>query len=187
MTIIAKTDRLILRRWRSSDGAAFVRLNSDPRVMEFFPGLLTREESDQLADRIESHFQQRGFGLCAVELRATDEFIGYIGLSVPSFKAKFTPCMEIGWRLSADYWGKGLATEGARAIVRYAFETLTLREIVSFTVPANTRSVRVMEKIGMTRDFASDFDHPLLPEGHTLRRHVLYRLTSAQYFSHKNL
>jgi RimJ/RimL family protein N-acetyltransferase len=144
--------------------------------MEFFPALLSREESDRLADRIEDHFRNHGFGLCAAELRQDHSFIGFIGLAVPSFQAAFTPCVEIGWRLSADHWGHGLATEGARAFVRYAFETIGLDSLVSFTVPANVGSRRVMEKLGMARDPADDFDHPNLPEGHPLRRHVLYRL-----------
>jgi RimJ/RimL family protein N-acetyltransferase len=114
--------------------------------------------------------------LCAVELRRDGSFIGFIGLNVPSFEAPFTLCVEIGWRLAADCWGQGLATEGAHAIVRYGFETLGLDELVSFTVPANARSRRVIEKLGMTHDPADDFDHPRLPAGHPLRRHVLYRL-----------
>ena len=171
-----ETERLILREWRESDLEPFARLNSDPRVMEFMPGLLSREESDAFAHRIQSHFREHGFGLCAAELRGNSEFIGFIGLQVPRFQAAFTPCIEIGWRLSADHWERGLATEGAQAIVRFAFEILKLKSIVSFTVPKNLRSRRVMEKLGMTHDPAEDFDHPMLPEGHPLRRHVLYRL-----------
>lgn len=172
------TDHLVLRRWRESDRGAFACINADPRVMEFFPALLSREESDRMLDRIEAHFEQYGFGLSAVELRREGTFIGFIGLNIPSFEALFTPCVEIGWRLAAQYWGRGLATEGARAIVRYAFATLGLEEIVAFTVPANTRSRRVMEKLGMMHNAADDFDHPRLPEGHPFRRHVLYRLNS---------
>ncbi|HEY4776568.1 MAG TPA: GNAT family N-acetyltransferase, partial [Candidatus Acidoferrales bacterium] len=122
------------------------------------------------------HFKKHGFGLFAAELRKDQTFIGFVGVAVPSFKAHFTPCVEIGWRLSADYWGRGLATEGATAVVKYAFEDLALDALVSFTVPKNIRSRRVMEKIGMTRDASDDFDHPDLPERHPLRRHVLYRL-----------
>lgn len=149
--------------------------------MEFMPGLLSREESDRFADRIESHFRQYGFGLYAAELSRNNCFIGYVGLAIPAFSAHFTPCVEIGWRLSADHWGCGLATEGARAVVRHSFETLGLNEVVSFTVPANVRSRRVMEKLGMVRDPADDFDHPNLPEGHALKRHVLYRLSRADW------
>jgi RimJ/RimL family protein N-acetyltransferase len=169
------TERLILRHWRESDREPFACLNANVRVMEYMPHVLSKEESDALADRIEAHFRQHGFGLCAVELRG-GSFIGFIGLSVPTFHAPFTPCVEVGWRLAAEYWGQGLATEGARAIVRHGFETLGLDELVSFTVPANTRSRWVMEKLGMAHDPADDFDHPRLPEGHPLRRHVLYRL-----------
>ena len=170
------TARLILRRPRASDREPFARINADPRVMEFFPATLTREESDALMDRTEAHHAQHGFSWSAAELRETREFIGFIGLAVPRFDAAFTPCVEVGWRLAAEHWGRGLATEGARAMVKYGFADLGLKEIVSFTTVANLRSRRVMEKIGMTRDPADDFDHPGLPEGHPQRRHVLYRL-----------
>jgi RimJ/RimL family protein N-acetyltransferase len=170
------TSRLTLRRWRQEDREPFARLNRDSAVMELMPGLLSTEESDRLADRIETHFEKHGFGLWAAELRKSEEFIGFIGLAIPRFEAAFTPCVEIGWRLAFRHWGQGLATEGARAVVRHAFEVLALPALVSFTVPANARSRRVMEKLGMTHDVRDDFDHPLLPEGHPLRRHVLYRL-----------
>jgi RimJ/RimL family protein N-acetyltransferase len=174
--VVVATDRLILRYWRHADREPFSRLNADPRVMEFMPNLLSREESDLLVQRIEAHFREHGFGLCAVELRRDHSFIGFIGLAVPSFQARFTPCVEIGWRLSADHWGQGLATEGSREMVRYAFDILGLPSLVSFTVADNVRSRHVMEKLGMTHDPADDFDHPNRPEGHPLRRHVLYRL-----------
>jgi RimJ/RimL family protein N-acetyltransferase len=173
---ILETERLLLREWRASDREPFATLNADPRVMEFFPSPLSREESDRLTDRIEEHFQQHGFGVWAVEVRTKSRFIGFIGLNVPTFEAHFTPCVEIGWRLGYESWGLGLATEGARVAVRYGFEMLGLKEIVSFTVPVNVRSRRVMEKLGMKHDEADDFDHPGLPAGHLLRRHVLYRL-----------
>jgi RimJ/RimL family protein N-acetyltransferase len=174
--VVVTTERLILRQWHPSDRQPFSRMNADSRVMEFMPGVLTPEQSDALADRIEAHFQQYGFGLCAAELRRNQGFIGFIGLAVPTFQSHFTPCVEIGWRLCADCWGQGLATEGAREMVRYGFEGIGLEALVSFTVPANIRSRRVMESLGMTRNPADDFDHPGLPEGHALRRHVLYRL-----------
>ena len=170
--------RLSLRRWCEADRAPFRTLNADPRVMEFFPSLLTPEESDAAITRVERHFDRHGFGFYAAELIETQTFIGFIGLNVPAFEAPFMPTVEIGWRLAYDYWGRGLATEGARAVVRYAFETLKLDSLVSFTATANLRSRRVMENIGMARDAAEDFDHPSLPEGHPLRRHVLYRLVS---------
>jgi RimJ/RimL family protein N-acetyltransferase len=170
------TDRLMLRRWRQADREPFALLNRDAAVMEFMPALLSADESDQVVNRIEAHFEEYGFGLWAAELNLSGEFIGYIGLAIPRFAAAFTPCVEIGWRLAFPHWGRGLATEGARAVVRHAFEDLALPALVSFTVTANLRSRRVMEKLGMTHDAREDFDHPLLPEGHPLRRHVLYRL-----------
>jgi RimJ/RimL family protein N-acetyltransferase len=178
--LLIQTERLLLRRWTEEEREPFYRLNSDSGVMEFMPACLTRPESDQLFERIEEHFRKREFGLYAAELRQDRTFIGFIGLSVPSFEASFTPCVEIGWRLSAEHWGRGLATEGARAVVKHAFGDLGLDEIASFTVPENVRSRRVMEKIGMTHDASEDFDHPNLPEGHPLRRHVLYRLRRAK-------
>jgi RimJ/RimL family protein N-acetyltransferase len=170
------TDRLILRRWRDSDREPFAKINADQRVMEFFPNPLSHEESDRFVDQIEAHFRKHEFGLFAAELCANHTFVGYIGLAVPSFAAAFTPCVEVGWRLSADKWGQGFATEGARELVRFAFGTLKLDSLVSYTVPSNVRSRRVMEKIGMTHDPGEDFQHPNLPEGHPLRHHVLYRL-----------
>jgi len=170
-----RTDRLWLRRWQLEDREPFARLNSDPRVVEFLPRLLSREESDTLADRIEAHFQRHGFGLWVVEVPGITRFAGFVGLSIPRFEAVFTPCIEIGWRLDADHWNHGYATEGARAALAFGFRSLDLDEILSFTVPANVRSRRVMEKIGMTHTASDDFDHPALPEGHPLRRHVLYR------------
>ena len=172
---VIETPRLTLRDWRAGDREPFARMNADARVREFFPNVLTAAESDALVDRIEAHAARHGFGLCAAELRATGAFIGFIGLSIPGFEARFTPCVEIGWRLGFDYWGQGLATEGARAALHFGFSELRLEEIVSFTAAANLRSRSVMERIGMTRDPGDDFDHPLLPEGHPLRRHVLYR------------
>jgi RimJ/RimL family protein N-acetyltransferase len=171
-----RTERLCLRRWRPADRAPFAAMNADPKVMEHFPALLSRESSDASVDRIEAHFTEHGFGLWAVEIAGVTPFAGFIGLSVPRFEAPFTPCVEIGWRLAADCWGRGFATEGAKAALAFGFENLRLAEIVSFTVPANLRSRRVMEKVGMTHHPGEDFDHPVLPDGHPLRRHVLYRI-----------
>jgi RimJ/RimL family protein N-acetyltransferase len=170
------TDRLCLRPWRDSDREPFQALNADPRVMEFMPGLLTPQASGDLIARIEQHFDHHGFGLFAAELIEDKSFIGYIGLYTPSFDAPFMPAVEIAWRLAFDYWGQGLATEGARAVAHYAFHTLALPSLVSFTVPQNQRSRRVMAKLDMAHDPMDDFDHPSLSEGHPLRRHVLYRL-----------
>jgi RimJ/RimL family protein N-acetyltransferase len=174
--IVLETPRLLLRHWRAEDRLPFARLNADPRVMEFFPALLSSEQSNAMIGRMEAAIGERGFGLWAAELRSTGELAGFVGLSVPGFQAHFTPCVEIGWRLAAAFWGQGLATEAARAAVYYGFHTVGLAQIVSFAVPANLRSRRVMEKLGMQHEAAEDFDHPSLPEGHILRRHVLYRL-----------
>jgi RimJ/RimL family protein N-acetyltransferase len=144
--------------------------------MEFMPALLSPEESDRFVDRIEEHFEHYGFGLFAAELLEDHAFIGFVGLAVPAFDAPFMPAVEIGWRLAADSWGRGLATEGARAVLLHAFEDLELPGVVSFTTPQNRPSRRVMEKLGMVHDPGGDFDHPKLPEGHALRRHALYRL-----------
>jgi RimJ/RimL family protein N-acetyltransferase len=171
-----RTERLLLRRWRHSDRIPFQQMNADPRVMEFFPELLTAEASDALIDRADDHFNRCGFGPFAVELLESKSFIGFIGLSIPAFDAHFMPAVEIGWRLAFEHWGKGLATEGARAALDFGFNDLGLQQVVSFTVPANQRSRRVMERLGMTHNLADDFDHPRLPEGHPLRRHVLYRI-----------
>src|SRR5579863_5304281 len=126
-----ETDRLFLRRWHDADREPFARMNADRVVMEYFPAPLSKPESDRLIDAIEAHFARHGFGLWAAELRATGGFIGYIGLAIPRFEAAFTPCVEIGWRLDAAHWGKGLATEGAQAILLHAFGALQLNEIVS--------------------------------------------------------
>jgi RimJ/RimL family protein N-acetyltransferase len=172
-----ETDRLILRDWRAEDLAPFAVMNADPAVMEFFPSCLDRTESDALARRISEALAKRGWGLFAVELKSQPGgFIGFTGASVPGFEAPFTPCVEIGWRLSPDVWGQGIAAEAARAVLPVAFSKLALSEVVSFTSARNIRSRRVMEKIGMTHKQDDDFDHPHLPEGHPLRRHVLYRL-----------
>ena len=173
------TGRLILRPWRESDLAPFAAMNADPQVMRFFPAPLSPSESDALAERIREHFDRHGFGLYAAELLDTGVFAGYIGLAVPRFQAHFTPCVEIGWRLAREFWNRGLATEGARAVLAYGFEVVALDEVVSFTATANTQSRRVMEKIGMQHDLKDDFDHPAIPEGHPLRRHVLYRARRA--------
>jgi RimJ/RimL family protein N-acetyltransferase len=181
--MIIATDRLILRNWQPADRVPFAELNSDSRVMQFLPGALSRAESDELAARISEHLARNAFGLYAAELRSTRAFIGFIGLSVPRFTAHFTPCVEIGWRLEHEYWRQGLATEGARAVAHHASNDLRLNALVSFTVPQNLRSRRIMEKLLMTYDPADDFDHPTMPEGHPLRRHVLYRLQGAAHAS----
>jgi RimJ/RimL family protein N-acetyltransferase len=181
------TSRLILRPWRDTDLSAFARLNDDPAVMEFMPRRLARDESDAAAARIRRVIETRGWGFWAVEVKGPDPaaapFIGFVGLSVPSFEAHFTPCVEIGWRLAREHWGRGYASEAAAASLRFAFDNLKLQEIVAFTVPLNKRSMRVMERIGMSRDLTGDFEHPKLPPGHPLRPHVLYRVNRSAWLN----
>jgi RimJ/RimL family protein N-acetyltransferase len=172
-----RTERLILREWRESDFEPFAALNGDRRVMEFMPAPLERSASDAFALRIRNEFARAPYGRWAVEVPGVAPFIGFIGLSVPNFIAFFTPCVEVGWRLAFQHWGKGYATEGARAAIDFGFREAGLSEIVSFTVPSNVRSIRVMEKVGMKRNPEEDFYHPALPRGHRLHRHVLYRIT----------
>ena len=171
-----RTPRLILREWRDADVEPFAAMNADPRVMEHFPAPLARAESEALVARIRAHFAEHDFGLWAVEVPGVAPFIGFTGLSRPNFEAPFTPCVEIGWRLAFDHWGRGYATEAAQAALEFGFERLRLAEIVSFTAPVNRRSIRVMEKLGMTRNPADDFEHPRVAAGHPLRPHVLYRI-----------
>lgn len=173
---VLRTERLILRPWREEDLAPFAAMNADSDVMRHFPAPLSREESDALAGRIRERFADRGWAQWAVEIPGVTPFAGFIGLSVPSFQAHFMPGVEIGWRLARGCWRRGYATEGARAALDFGFGTLKLAEIVSFTVVANQPSRRVMERLGMRHDPAGDFDHPNVPEGHPMRRHVLYRL-----------
>ena len=155
-------------------------MNADPRVTEFLPTRPDRQATEAMVARAEASFEANGFGLWAVELRHDGSFAGYVGLLRPSFQAPFTPCVEIGWRLAAEMWGRGYATEGAQAVIRFGFEACALDEILSWTVPANERSRRIMTKLGMTHDPRDDFDHPLLPQGHPLRRHVLYRIRRSE-------
>jgi len=175
-----ETERLLLRRWRSDDRAPFAALNADPEVMRHFPERLNPRESDALADRIELAMERQGWGLWALEERASGRFIGFTGLARPGFQAPFMPAVEIGWRLERAAWGHGFASEAARAAARFAFDVIALDEIVSLAVVANERSRSVMRRLGMTHDPADDFDHPLVEQPH-LRRHVLYRLTAAQW------
>ena len=169
--------RLRLRPWRDDDLPAFAAMNADPRVLAYFPRALERAESDAVAARIREHFARHGFGLWAVEVPGVAAFVGFVGLAVPGFRAHFTPCVEVGWRLVHEHWGHGYATEGAQAALAFGFERLGLDEIVSFTARANHRSGRVMARLGMRRSAADDFDHPALPEASPLRPHVLYRLS----------
>ncbi|GAA2592654.1 GNAT family N-acetyltransferase [Actinomadura fulvescens] len=178
---VLTTERLILRGWHDDDRAPFAAMNADPAVMEHFPATLTRAESDALIDRITAGFARHGFGLWAVETARTGTFIGLTGLSVPAFDAHFLPGVEIGWRLATTAQGHGYATEAARRALAFGFQDAGLNEIVSFTSTTNHRSQAVMRRIGMTHDPADDFDHPAVPDGHPVKRHVLYRIDAATW------
>lgn len=184
-----KTDRLILRPWQKSDLEPFAALNADPQVMEYFPALLSQQESDQMVKRMQTKIEERGWGFWAVSLTENGNFIGFIGMNdvdQASFPAHFAPAVEVGWRLAFPYWGKGYATEGALACLKYGFETLNLEEIVAFTAVQNGRSRAVMERIGMHRDPKDDFDHPKLSKQHRLSRHVLYRIMAKKWQEQHN-
>ncbi len=176
-----ETPRLRLRQWRESDLAPFAALVADPQVMEFFPATLSREESDALVARFVERIAQNGWGFWAAEHKESGELIGFTGLNAPAYPLPFSPCVEIGWRLARQWWGQGLASEAARASLAVGFERLGLDEIVSFTALPNRRSSAVMRRLGMREDPAGAFDHPLLAEGHPLRRHCLYRLDRAAW------
>lgn len=175
------TDRLLLRRWHESDRAPFAALNADPEVMRYFPSTRTRAESDALVDRLDAAIEADGFGLWAVERHDSGAFVGFVGLSRPTFDPALVGQVEIGWRLAREAWGQGVATEAAREVVRFAFDPsgADLPALVSFTAATNEPSRRVMRRLGMTHDPADDFEHPALPRGHALRPHVLYRLSRA--------
>lgn len=169
-----ETERLFLRQWKPADRASFFALNSDPRVMEFLPGLLTCTESDAMADHCESLIQERGWGFWAAELKGSGEFIGFVGLHISSSQLPFSPCVEVGWRLAFEQWSKGFATEAAQGALRIGFEVLGFQEIVSFTAVGNRRSRAVMERLTMRE--SGTFEHPHVPESSPLRLHCLYRL-----------
>ena len=176
-----RTRRLALRQWRETDRVPFAALNADPEVMRHFPAPLTRAQSDALATREASRIAQRGWGLWAVEIAQDTTFIGFVGLAEPTFEARFTPAVEVGWRLARGHWGNGYAVEAARAAIGYGFQTLALPEIVSFTTTANERSRSVMQRLGMTHDAGDDFQHPLVGPDDPLCPHVLYRLSRAAW------
>ncbi|MBF0194253.1 MAG: GNAT family N-acetyltransferase [Magnetococcales bacterium] len=171
-----ETHSLLLRKWKKSDLDPFAAMNRCKHVSEYLPKPLSREESDEFAEKIISRFAEDGLGLFAVERKDNGEFIGFNGLNIPRFSAHFMPAIEIGWRISYKNWGQGFATQSAKAVCSYAFNSLNVKEIVAFTTLANVRSRRVMEKIGMTHNPKDDFDHPNLLNDDQLKRHVLYRL-----------
>ena len=175
-----KTDRLLLRQWKHSDREEFAKLNADPEVMRYFPSVLDRSESDSIAKTCEELISERGWGFWAVESLESGKFIGFVGLHIPTDNLPFSPCVEVGWRLAKEYWGKGFATEAALASLRFGFVEIDLNEIVSFTAVVNNRSRSVMERIGM--EFNEElFDHPRVPEGSELRKHCLYRISKANW------
>ncbi len=174
--IYFESSRLVFRDWRPHDRIDFRAMNRDPRVMAFFTKTLNDQETDAFYQVIQDEFTQLGYGLFAVETQEDGQFIGFIGFHRAIFPAAFTPCLEIGWRLKHDVWGQGLATEGALACLRYGFEQLEINDIYSFTSKINTRSERVMQKIGLTK--IAEFQHPSIAAGHPLRDHVLYHIST---------
>lgn len=180
-----ETKRLLLRQWRDDDYSPFAALNNDPIVMAYYPSVLTEPESNTMAKKIEDLITQRGWGLWAVELKSNNQFIGFVGLHIPDASLPASPCVEIGWRLDKSYWGKGYATEGANAALTYAFEVLGLDDVVSFTSIGNNKSRAVMQRLNMTNT-QQNFEHPILPEGHKLREHVLYKITKTQWKANKH-
>lgn len=177
-----ETDRLRLRMWRDEDLDPFAAICADPAVMRYFPNSLTREKTRKLISMGKDCFAEHGVFYSPVEIRTSGEFIGFVGLDVHSVGAlPSAPCVDIGWRLKQSSWGKGYASEAARAWLRFGFETKGYEEIVSFTIPENSPSRRVMEMIGMTRDVGADFRHPAIPEDHHCSVHVLYRLSRARW------
>ena len=178
---VLQTRRLILRQWQESDFLPYAKLNADQRVMEFMLGTMTEEETRQSIENIEKHFDAHGFGRWAVQIADSEKFIGFVGISIPTYTLPFSPCVEVAWRVCPDEWGKGYAPEAANEAMRDGFERVGLQEIVSFTTLINLKSRRVMEKLGMQYCPAEDFDHPMVPQGHRLRRHVLYRMSKADW------
>ena len=178
--ITITTPRLTLRQWQAADRPMFAAMNADPKVMEFFPSLLSQEQSNALVDRIEGDIEKRGWGLWAAEELSSGRFIGFVGLDEPRAQLPFSPCVEIGWRLDHSAWGKGYASEAAIAALATGFNEIGLSEIVSFTVIGNFRSEAVMKKIGMTKS-SETFNHPGIPEGHPMQEHLLYRMTKTEF------
>lgn len=175
-----KTNRLILRQWQDSDLIDFAAMNANPDVMAHFPALLTAEESNALAEKCRELITKHGWGIWATQLKATEEFIGFIGLHAPKANLPFSPCIEIAWRLSPQYWGHGYATEGANACLQFAFEQLNLTEVVAFTTTTNKSSQAVMERIGMINT-GKNFMHPDIPRNHPLSEHVLYSIMKQEW------
>jgi ribosomal-protein-alanine N-acetyltransferase len=168
----------VLREWQDGDNEAWFAMNADPRVMEFFPHPYDRRQADESATRLRAQLDRDGYGWWVAEIKGGARFAGVVALQDVPFEAAFTPAKEIGWRFAHAFWGHGYATEGAAAALNYAFNELGWSEVVAMTAALNTRSQRVMQRLGMTHDPAGDFDHPRIAPGHPLRPHVLYRVTS---------
>lgn len=177
-----KTARLLLRQWKQEDFQPFSEMSLDERVMEFFPSPLDAKESEAVASTCQALIKERGWGFWAVELNENKKFIGFIGLHIPTADLPFSPCVEVGWRLAHPYWGKGYATEGAKATLRFGFSALGLKEIVAFTSVLNKKSINVMLKSGMERP--EEFNHPDIPSNHRLYPHVVYRLSREKWGSY---
>jgi RimJ/RimL family protein N-acetyltransferase len=177
-----ETARLQLRQWQPQDYAPFAAMGADPDVMAYFPKLLTTEESEAIAERISQKITVQGWGFWAVEIKASGDFAGFVGLNEPQYAMPCSPCVEVGWRLAKAYWGQGYATEAGRAALEFAFNPLNLSEVVSFTSVLNLRSQAVMRRLGM-QDVQQNFEHPLVPEGDRLREHVLYKIGRADWLS----
>ena len=173
---VISTERLCLRKWLESDSKPFIKMNSDPDVMEYFPQLSTEAETVAMMKRISIAFEKNGFGLWAVENKITNEFLGFTGFMIPQFDSFFTPCIEIGWRFKKESWGQGFATEAAKACLNYGFDNLGFSKIVSFTSSINLKSEKVMQRIGMS--YVADFDHPKIEKESRLCRHFLYEVSS---------
>ncbi|PVV08194.1 MAG: GNAT family N-acetyltransferase [gamma proteobacterium symbiont of Ctena orbiculata] len=179
-TSVLETERLLLRQWRDDDYEVFAEINADPRVMAFYPNILSPAESDELADRCRDLIAARGWGFWALELKRSGDLIGLIGLNQPQHRLPCSPCTEIGWRLCFEHWGKGYATEAGMRALQFAFEMLLLDQVVAFTTVTNRRSIAVMQRLGMT-DSNRNFKHPALESSHALSEHVLYSITRSDW------
>lgn len=179
-----ETERLVLREWKELDLEPFSSMNADPEVMRYFPAVLSKQESDDFAKEIQKRIDDQGYGLWAVELKSSSEFIGFVGLNSPKVNLPFNPCVEIGWRLTKAAWGNGYATEAAKACLAFAFDTLSLNEVLSFTSILNKPSVSVMKRLGM-HNTKNNFQHPSVPDGNPLKEHVLFSICNEDWHSHR--
>ena len=175
-----ETERLKLRQWKERDLPLFAEINADPDVMEYYPSALNEAESNSMANKLKQLISERSWGFWAVETKKEKQFIGFVGLHKPAYDLPVTPCVEVGWRLEKEYWGKGYATEAARESLRFAFEELKLNEVYSFASVSNKRSWSVMKRLNMVNT-GYNFEHPIIPKNHPLREHVLYKITAEDW------